>query len=462
MTNLNELRTWLEGRLPSLLAEHQVPGAAVAISVNGEVIDTAAGVLSKNTGVEATADSLFQVGSITKLWTATLIMQLVDEGTLDLDAPVRRYLPKFRLEDESAAAVITTRQLLSHTAGFEGDILTDTGKGDDAVAKLVDLLGDVPQLFAPGEMFSYNNAGYVVLGRLVEVLRGKPYDECMREYLFTPLQLTHAANGPYEAILFRTAVGHIVNEDGGEPEPSPIWALSRSNAPVGSMLNMRPRDLLKFAQMHMDSGRGPAGQQILGAGSAAAMLEPQVQLPGLGWMGAAWGLGFSLFDYDGGPVVGHDGGTIGQTAFLRICPEQDVSIALFCNGGEPLPVFTEIAARALGEFAGITLPELPTPADSPARVDASRYVGEYSSRVGSVVVSQDAEGRIWLEKTPKGVYAEVGDRPERIELVATEGDTLLPAQKQFGLHMPHVFVGDDGQGRALFVHTGRADRRVNA
>ncbi|MGJ3190363.1 serine hydrolase domain-containing protein [Paenarthrobacter sp. FR1] len=461
MTNMNELRTWLEGRLPSLLAEHQVPGAAVAVSVRGEVVDAAAGILSKNTGVEATVDSLFQVGSITKLWTATLIMQLVDEGTLDLDVPVRRYLPEFRLMDESAAASITTRQLLSHTAGFEGDIFTDTGQGDDAIAKLVDLFADVPQLFAPGEMFSYNNAGYVVLGRIVEVLRGKSYDECMREYLFTPLQLTHAANGPYEAILYRTAVGHILNEDGGEPEPSPIWALSRSTAPVGSMLNMRPRDLLKFAQMHMDAGRGPAGQQILSAKSAAAMLEPQVKLPDLGWMGESWGLGFSLFDYDGGTVVGHDGGTIGQTAFLRICPEKDVSIALFCNGGDPLAVFTEIAKHALGEFAGITLPQLPVPAGSPPPVDASRYVGEYSSRVASVVVSQDAEGRIWLERTPMGVYAEVGDRPEKIELVAMDGDTLLPAQKQFGMHLPHAFVGDDGQGRALFVHTGRADRRVS-
>ncbi|MEV7662589.1 serine hydrolase domain-containing protein [Paenarthrobacter sp. NPDC089316] len=462
MTNLNELRTWLEGRLPALLAENQVPGAAIAVSVKGEVIEAAAGVLNKATGVETTVDSLFQIGSITKLWTATLVMQLVDEGKVDLDLPVRNYLPGFRLDDESAAAVITTRQLLSHTAGFEGDIFTDTGQGDDAIAKLVETFGDVPQLFTPGTMFSYNNAAYVVLGRMIEVLRGKPYDECLREYLFAPLELTHAANGPYEAILFRAAVGHIANNEGEEPQPSPIWALPRSTAPVGAMLTMSPRDLLAFAQMHMDSGRTRTGRQVLSAASAAAMLEPQVKLPDLGWMGAAWGLGFSLFDYDGGTVVGHDGGTIGQTAFLRICPEKDVSIALFCNGGTPLAVFTEIAQRVLDEFAGIRLPELPAPSEPHTRVDASRYIGEYSSRVADVVVSQDPDGRLWLERIPKGLYEEVGDQREKIELVAAGGDSFLPAQLQYGMHLPHVFLGDDGEGRALFVHTGRADRRVSA
>ena len=140
------------------------------------MIDVAAGVLSRATGVEATADSVFQVGSITKVWTTTLVMQLVDEGKLDLDEPVRRYLPEFVIADEDAAAAITVRQLMCHTAGFEGDLFTDTGKGDDCVEKYVATLAEVTQLFPPGEMFSYNNAGFCVLGRIVEVLRGKPFD----------------------------------------------------------------------------------------------------------------------------------------------------------------------------------------------------------------------------------------------------------------------------------------------
>ncbi|MEV4896078.1 serine hydrolase domain-containing protein, partial [Nonomuraea sp. NPDC055795] len=170
MTKLDEIGTWLRDRLPDLLAESQVPGAVVAIGHGERTVDVAAGVLNTATGVEATADSIFQIGSITKVLTATLAMQLVDEGELDLDAPVRRYLPEFRIADERAAARITVRHLLCHVAGFEGDIFTDTGKGDDCVEKYVDVLREVPQLFEPGEMFSYNNAGFCVLGRIIEVV----------------------------------------------------------------------------------------------------------------------------------------------------------------------------------------------------------------------------------------------------------------------------------------------------
>ena len=243
MSTLPEVRTWLAEELPRLIAKYDVPAAAVAVLADGQVVDDAAGVLSTATGVDATPDSVFQIGSITKLWTSTLVMQLVDEGAVDLDAPIRTYLPDFKILDERAAQQITTRQLLCHTAGFEGDIFTDTGLGDDAVEKYLGVLHEVPQLFDPGEQFSYNNAGFCVLGRLLEVLREKPYDACLREYLFAPLGLTHAATSPYEAILFRAAVGHIEPEPGAGYQPAPVWALARSNAPAGSMLAMRPRDL---------------------------------------------------------------------------------------------------------------------------------------------------------------------------------------------------------------------------
>lgn len=127
MSALHEVKAWIADELPRLIEKHDVPAAAVAVLAGGEVVDDAAGVLSKATGVGATADAVFQIGSITKLWTSTLVMQLVDEGMVDLDAPIRTYLPDFRILDEGAAAQITTRQLLSHTAGFEGDIFTDTG-----------------------------------------------------------------------------------------------------------------------------------------------------------------------------------------------------------------------------------------------------------------------------------------------------------------------------------------------
>src|SRR5437588_9641182 len=122
MGNLDDIQAWLDEHLPRLIEEHDVPGAAWAVARGDQVADGAAGSLSKATGVEATADSVFQIGSVTKLWTSTLVMQLADEGAIDLDRPVRTYLAEFRIADEEAAGQITVRQLLNHTAGFEGDV----------------------------------------------------------------------------------------------------------------------------------------------------------------------------------------------------------------------------------------------------------------------------------------------------------------------------------------------------
>lgn len=461
MSKLSEINDWLQENLPRLVAEHGVPGATAAVTMSGEVVEAAAGVLNKNTGVETTTDSVFQIGSITKVWTTTLAMQLVDEGLLDLDAPVREYVPEFRIADEDAAKRITVRQLMSHTSGFEGDLFTDTGRGDDCVEKYVATLHDTPQLFAPGEMFSYNNAGYTVLGRVVEAVRGKPYDECLRDHLFVPLGLTHAATSAYEAIMFRAAVGHLTPDPEAGPQVAPAWALVRSNAPAGSMLAMRARDLLAFAQMHMNGGLAADGTKVLSPESVQAMQEVQVEVPKLAVMGDTWGLGWELFHYPQGTVIGHDGGTIGQSAFLRLVPEHGVAVALLTNGGNPLELYREIVGHVLRELTGVELPALPEPSATPEPVDGKRYVGVYSSSVGDHVVTQDEDGKIWMELTPKGIFAEISpERASRTELLPWQGDTFLAYEPMLKIYMPQAFVGDDGSGRALFLHTGRADRRV--
>ncbi|GAA0951101.1 serine hydrolase domain-containing protein [Actinocorallia libanotica] len=422
-TAIDEVGEWLRERLPGLAEEHGVPGVAVAVDAGGRVVEAAAEVLSTATGVEATVDSVFQIGSVTKALTATLVMQLVADGRVELDAPVAGYLPGFR--------EATVRQLLCHTAGFEGDVFTDTGKGDDCLERYVELLADVPQIFEPGRMFSYNNAGYSVLGRIVEVMRGMPFDRCMRDHLFTPLGMTHAASDPYEAILHRAAVGHL----GGRP--APVWAMARSNAPAGSMLAMTARDLLAFARAHLaDEG-------------LRAMRESQVTLPDIGW-GTAWGLGWALHDLPGGPVFGHDGNTIGQSAALRIDPGRDVSVAILINGGDRRPLMKEILGRVIGS------PAEPVP-DPAQRLDVRRCAGVYLSSTSRTTVSGDGQGRLWLEQVPLGPVAEVGDEPYRTELLGWRGDSLLPAEPGRG---PVAFLGDDGQGRARYLHTGRADVRV--
>ncbi|MFE7438998.1 serine hydrolase domain-containing protein [Streptomyces chartreusis] len=460
MTKLDAIRACWEERLPTLLEQYEVPGAAVAVDLRGDVADHGAGVLNLSTGVEVNTDTLFQIGSITKLWTATLVMQLVDEGLVNLDAPVRSRLPEFRIADESATAKITVRQLLNHTAGFEGDIFTDTGKDDDCVEKYVATLSDVPQLFSPGELFSYNNAGYCVLGRLVEVVRGKPFGTCLRDHLFTPLGLTHAAHGADEAILYRTAVGHLRTSPEEPLQPAPMWSLAPSNSPAGSMLAMRPRDLLDFARMHLDWGMARDGTVVLDAATAKSMRRREVGLPRLGVMGDAWGLGWEMFDGAGTGLIGHDGTTIGQSAFLRLVPEHDLAVTLLTNGGHSLGLYREVVGHALRELAGVDLPTMPEPPAAPRPVDASRYVGTYTSSMFDNTVTQDDEHRIWVECVPKGLAAEMGMETTKVELVAFEGDTLIAKEQEHGFHQPYAFVGSTLDGPAQFLHTGRADRRA--
>ncbi len=460
-TTLEMVGSWVSTRLPDLLAEHDVPAASLAISLGGQVFETAAGVLNVATGVEATTDSVFQIGSITKVWTATLVMQLVDEGLVDLDAKVRDYVPEFTVASEDAAAAMTVRQLLCHTAGFEGDIFTDTGRGDDCVEKLIATLGDVSQLFSPGELFSYNNAGYCLLGRLVEKLRQKSYNECLADHLFAPLGLTHAAASPYEAISYRVAMGHVTRDEGNGQEPAPFWAMARSNGPAGSQLSMTARDLVTFVQMHLDDGSAADGTRVLGPASVTAMQHKQVTLPDLRVMGNAWGLGWELFDTGKQPMIGHDGNTIGQASFLRVVPERNLAVALLTNGGAPYEVFHEIVGHVLRELSDVELPALPKPPAHPEKVDASRYVGTYLSRVMKVVVSQDEQGRIWSDMRPREESPDPDAPGQHSELVALAPDVLIPVEAMQGLHIPHAFLGETPDGAARWLHLGRALPREN-
>lgn len=461
MGGLDGITRWLQRRLDEVASEHQVPGAAAAVLAGGDRVEAATGVLSTRTGVAATTDSLFQIGSITKVWTATLVMQLVDEGKLDLDAPVREYVPEFRIADRDAAEHITVRQLTCHVSGFEGDIFTDTGRGDDAIEKYVATLHDVPQLFPPGERFSYNNAGYVVLGRIVEALRGRPYGAALREHLAGPLGLEHLAIDAYEAILHRAAVGHIEPEAGSGPQPAPVWALAASNAPAGAMLAMSAGDLVQFARMHLSGGKAPDGTQLLSDRSAHAMQEPQVEVPYLGGiMGASWGIGWEIFDWGGTTVIGHDGGTIGQSAFLRVVPSRGLAVALLTNGGNPMAVYREVVGRVLAELADIRMPAEPEPPVNPGTVDPDRYAGRYESKVAVITIAADGDGRLWMTLTPRDILVEAGMNEERYEIVHLHGDTFITAERQHGRYQVTAFVGTAADGRPEFLHHGRAVRRV--
>ncbi len=356
---------WAE-RLSELAGAADVTGAVLGVWSDGEQSIDAFGVLNRSTGVEVTPDAVFQIGSVTKLWTATMVMQLVDEGRLSLDATVAELLPGAPL---AAADSITVRHLLTHTSGIDGDVFTDTGRGDDCVDRYVGLLGSAEQVFAPGAAYSYCNAGFVVLGRFIEVLDGRTWDASLHARLIEPFGLTSTFTLPEQAILHRAAVGHISNGD-----PVHLWQLPRSIGPAG-LITQSAADLLTFARAQLDNGAS-----VFSSAAATALAQPTVDIPGAAGGLTHVGLAWRIYDWSGRRVIGHDGLTMAQMSFLRVDPEAGLAVCLLTNS-ENAPALAQSLISEVFEFhTGVGIPAPPAPASGVEWADlpdAARHVGRY-------------------------------------------------------------------------------------
>ncbi|MFF5289801.1 serine hydrolase domain-containing protein [Paractinoplanes globisporus] len=421
---------------------HGVPGAAVAVGAGSELAEAATGVVNRDTGVEATPDSVFQIGSVTKVWTASLVMQLVSEGLVGLDEPVRRYLPEFGVLDADATESVTVRQLLSHTGGFDGDLFEDTGRGDDAVEKLIAFMrANATQVHPPGALFSYCNSGYCVLGALVARLRGTTWESALRERMIRPLGVTHMALYAEEAVLFRAAVGHL----GEALEVFPRWQLPQSNAPAGSTPCAAPRELVRLGRMFLADGVAEDGTRVLPPGTFAAMRTPQVTLPAMGARPPyAWGLGFMLFEWNDIQVVGHDGGTPGQTTSWRMVPERDVVVAITVNGGAAGGFIDDVLTEVLAATAGVTVPARVVPPPSPVPFRARS--GRFSSPLATYEVSAAGDG-LDVTAIPKGFAAEVDSEVKTVRYLPLGDDRFVAAEPEEGVHPQIAFLED---GRYLY------------
>ncbi|MDT7548198.1 MAG: hypothetical protein QOE84_592 [Actinomycetota bacterium] len=448
-----------QDRLTALADKHGVVGASLAIAYGDEDVTAATGVLNIRTGQPATTDSVFQIGSITKVWTATLVMQLVDEALLDLDRPLVTYLPEFKVADDDLTQQVTTRQLLAHTSGVVGDFFPETGRGDDCLEKFVALMADLPASHPLGATMSYCNAGYVVLGRLVEVLREATWDQIMRERIFQPLGLEAAGTMPEEALLWGAATGHLVPPGAPEPIVAPQWGLSRNAGPAG-LIHARARDLLAFARMHLADGVAPDGTRILSADSARAMRVPQVEVPDRWTFGGHWGLGWILPNWDGRALFAHDGSTIGQGAFLRVLPgDTDLTVALLTNGGESRDVYQDLFGEVFEQLAGVSIPARVEPASNPPSFDPSKYVGRYERESMAHEVVQRGNDLV-IVNLPSGILA-TAMGTDRFEgpLIPYETDVFLSSMPSVSGYLPAVFY-DSADGSRYLHLAGRAAAKV--
>ncbi|MFC0108749.1 serine hydrolase domain-containing protein [Kibdelosporangium aridum] len=374
-----------QNRLDDLRATYHVPGASLAILADGEIHEFASGVLHRGTGVEATPDSVYLLGSIAKVYTATLVMTLVDEGKLDLDAPVVSILPEFATADPEATKTITPRQLLSHTSGLTCDFMYDGGRGDDCLANYVQAAKGVTMDCPPGVAVSYSGVGYVTLGRIVEVLTGQTWDQALKERVFQPLGLTHSMTLPEEALSFRAAMSHL-GEPGAYPDPAPAWDLIPRAAGPGARVIASAGDIVRLAKMHLDGGAG-----VLKPETVAAMQKREVDVPDKWTVSAdGWGLGWTLYDWDGRFGYGHDGAAVGQYAYLRVIPDANIAIALTTNGGGARQLYSALFRELFDELAGVKMPEPFEPAEQPPTVDIGKFAGMYKREGVLITVTEDA------------------------------------------------------------------------
>ncbi|WP_329586981.1 beta-lactamase family protein [Kitasatospora sp. NBC_01250] len=335
----------LQERLDALAREHRVPGAQLVLDTGSQVIALHTGTADAATGAPVTADTAVPLGSLTKPYTAALVMLLADDGDLDPEDLVAEHLPELR-----QLPAVTIRQLLSHTGGLPTGPDSDTAGRTTPAHYLAAVCTAQDALFPPGTDFSYSNAGYVAAGRLVEEVTGMPWHEAVRTLLLEPLGTVPALLGD-PAAARPVAAGHAVNTATGRVRPV-RQNLAPLEAPAGALL-ASATDLAAL-------GRALAGRsELLPKDVALAMRSPQpAARPGA--LADGWGLGPALFRQDGLLWCGHDGNAQGTSCHLRVEPDSGVVVAFTGNAGAATALWRDLAEE-LALLTGIRVPAAMAP-----------------------------------------------------------------------------------------------------
>jgi CubicO group peptidase (beta-lactamase class C family) len=451
-----DLRAALEESLP----RHRVPGASVAVFSEGCVSAAAVGVTNVNTGVEMTSDTIMHIGSIAKVFNATLLMQLVDEGRVQLDEAVVRYLPNLRLRDREALNEITVKMLLNHSSGIDGPMLPDYGHDEETIEKAVKRFSELGQIHSPGTEYSYCNAATVIAGYLAQQLTTKSWYRLLRERIFEPLQMEHSATLPEEALLHRAGVGHYLARKPTEKLVSVSrMFLPLSFAPGGTSLMMSAVDLIQFTRAHMQGGIGANGARILSESSTKAMQQITVNNKDKGYTYAdGIGLGWMLFK-DG--LLHHSGGGPGIASVLYAHPEREFAAAILTNAEFALSwnLINEMMDRWFKE-AGIKSPASVVNVRSPSKhssIDSNRYLGVYENGTNRYQVSATPDGLALSAQAKVALYDYTSLEPTPpAPLVPRDEDKFLLASEGSNQFGGFAFRNVDSDGR--MQHLGNSDR----
>ncbi|WP_158563833.1 serine hydrolase [Jiangella anatolica] len=427
--------------LSDLCTAFGIVGAQIALLTPDGPESYTFGAARSDPHMAMTPTTGIQIGSTSKLYTAILMMQLVDAGLVDLDRPVATYLPGVELgiwTDTPAAELITPRMLMSMSSGLDNGRYVDTGDERDAVEKAVGLVAMSALTFAPGTFWAYTNASTNVSGLIVERLTGLPWDRAVQELLLDPAGLGRTTADPRRQIVGPTAVGHMVTDAGAEVIDH--RGLGRGFGPTGSTITSTAEDLLGLAALFLGDGVAWTGRRILSPEAAGLMQSPQVAVTNA-TVADSWGLGPWIRQWDGRRVLGHPGMVRGGGSQVHWVPESGSALAIVCNVPAQIHPFSEaVLDFLLPERLGIRKPRARAPigttVDNPAD-----YAGEYVR--DAVRMRVDADGgrlRVSVSSTHEagiGAVAKVeefgllplGD--DLFRFVTSDGTELGPWDRAF-------------------------------
>lgn len=390
------------GRLGAVIEREreQKDLAAVSIAlVDGEGVVWAAGFGEESPGVPATAETVYRVGSVSKLFTDIAIMQLAEAGELDIDAPVRRYLPEFAPAGVGDAP-ITLRQLMSHRSGLvreppAGHYFDDSGA---TLAATVASLSGVPLVYEPGTRTKYSNAGVAVAGYVLEATQGEPFAQYVKHALLQPLGMDNTAFAPDPMVVAKLARAYMWGFDRDRFD-APQFELGM--APAGSMYST-VLDLARFMDAMFRRGEGE-NAPILEAETLESMWEPQEE--------TGYGLGFRLAERFGERWLGHGGAIYGFSTQLAFLPDAGLGVVVASAVDGTNTVASRVADAALALMlavrAGDALPEQPLrgtePLDPVAALDLE---GVYGAGAHALELDE-RNGRLFLTPARGGFTVEV-------------------------------------------------------
>ena len=407
------------------MKRHVVAGCAIGVISDGQEFSAGLGVTSVDNPLPVDADTLFQIGSTTKTFTATAIMRLVEIGKLSLDEPIRTYLPGFAMRDPDVTAHATTRHLLTHVGGWVGDFFEDTGDGDDALEIYVRKMAELPQLTPLGAVFSYNNAAFSLAGGVIAAVTGQTYEAALKELVLRPLGLKRSYFFPSFVMLKRFAVGHAVVE--GNAYVMKPWPIPRSAWPAGGIA-ASAKDQLRYARFHLGDGTAHDGTRVLAQNTITAMQTPIRD----GALDAKMGLSWMLQEIGGVRFVLHGGGTFGQLSTFMIAPERNFALVVLTNAGSGGVVMAETIKFALELFLDAKI-QTPALLEKP-EADLAEYAGRYESALDAIDLTV-ADGHLVMQVTPHGGFptrdTPAGPPPSPTRLKFTAPDRVAAIDPPF-------------------------------